>query len=76
MPDVLVPGRNCSVVTKANRFALLVDGSNYYATLAASIARASRTVVIVGWDLDSRVQLGPVAVGNSGLRRYGTFFRR
>jgi phospholipase D1/2 len=61
MPRVLDPGRNCSVITKTDRFALLVDGSNYYEVLAEAIARARRTVVVVGWDLDSRVRLGPGA---------------
>jgi phospholipase D1/2 len=63
MARVLDPGRNCSLVTNADRFALLIDGSNYYSALAESVARASRTVVIVGWDLDSRVRLGPGAGG-------------
>jgi phospholipase D1/2 len=40
---------------------MLVDGSSYYGTLAECFARASRTVVIIGWDLDSRVRLGPAA---------------
>jgi phosphatidylserine/phosphatidylglycerophosphate/cardiolipin synthase-like enzyme len=61
MPRVLEPGRNCSPLVKASRFALLVDGSNYYRTLAQAIAQAKRTVVLVGWDLDSRVRLGPGA---------------
>jgi phospholipase D1/2 len=61
MSRVLDPGRNCSVIAKADRFALLVDGSSYYAALADAIGRASRIVVIVGWDLDSRVRLGPGA---------------
>ena len=59
MPRVLDPSRNCCPLAKANRFALLVDGSNYYGTLAESIAQARHTVALVGWDLDSRVQLGP-----------------
>jgi len=61
MPRVLDPNRNCCPLARANRFALLVDGSNYYGTLAETIAQARRTVVIVGWDLDSRVRLGPGA---------------
>jgi phospholipase D1/2 len=61
MPHVLNPGRNCWQLAKASRFALLVDGANYYGTLAESIAQARRSVFIVGWDLDSRVRLGPGA---------------
>jgi phospholipase D1/2 len=59
MAGVLQPGRNCDPLVMANRFALLVDGVEYYAALARCIERARRTVVIVGWDLDSRVHLGP-----------------
>jgi phospholipase D1/2 len=61
MPRVLDPGRNCGPLVKADRFALLVDGSNYYGILAESIAQARQTVALVGWDLDSRVRLGPGA---------------
>jgi len=59
--SVLEPGRNCSVLARTNRFALLVDGSSYYDALQEGIASARRTVIIVGWDLDSRVRLGPAA---------------
>ena len=58
---MLQAGRNCDPLVKADRFALLVDGAEYYGALAHCIARARRTVVIVGWDLDSRVRLGPGA---------------
>jgi phospholipase D1/2 len=61
MQPVLEPGRNCGPLVTANHFALLVDGSNYYRCLAESIAQATRTVALVGWDLDSRVRLGPGA---------------
>jgi phospholipase D1/2 len=61
MASVLEPGRNCGSLAHADRFALLVDGSNYYGALAQSIPQAKHTMVIVGWDLDSRVRLGPDA---------------
>ena len=63
VPSLLQPGRNCSLVTTASRFALLVDGSSYYETLAECIRRARRTVALVGWDLDTRVRLGPSGGG-------------
>ena len=59
MPSVLEPNLNCCPLAKANRFALLVDGAAYYGALAQSIAQAKHTVALVGWDLDSRAQLGP-----------------
>lgn len=61
MTRLLQPGRNCWRLDRADRFALLVDGSSYYGVLAQAIAHAKQTVAIVGWDLDSRVRLGPGA---------------
>lgn len=61
MPHVLDPWRNCGVLAGASRFALLVDGSNYYGALAQSLRQARHTIALVGWDLDSRVRLGPGA---------------
>ena len=40
---------------------MLVDGSGYYSALVDTIPRAKRTVAIVGWDLDTRARLGPIA---------------
>ena len=48
VPPVLEPNRNCCPLAKADRFALLVDGSNYYGALAQAIAQAKHTVAIVG----------------------------
>src|SRR5687767_15652047 len=64
---VLVPGRNCDPVATAGRFALLVDGSNYYAALAQSMERARHTVALLGWDLDTRVSLAPANDGTPAL---------
>ena len=61
---MLRPGWNCDPLVKAHRFALLVDGADYYYALEQSIRHARRTVIIVGWDLDSRVRLGPGAGAN------------
>jgi phosphatidylserine/phosphatidylglycerophosphate/cardiolipin synthase-like enzyme len=57
MPSILRPGHNCWKIAKADRFALLVDGSNYYGALAESFPRACRSIKILGWDLDTRVSL-------------------
>lgn len=52
-------GRNCDAIRHAARFAMLVDGAEYFAALRAALARARHTVFIVGWDVDSRMRLTP-----------------
>jgi phosphatidylserine/phosphatidylglycerophosphate/cardiolipin synthase-like enzyme/uncharacterized membrane protein YdjX (TVP38/TMEM64 family) len=63
---LLVPGRNCWRIDRADRLGFLVDGANYFRALRSSIAQAKRTVFIVGWDIDSRIRLVPDGA-NDGL---------
>jgi phospholipase D1/2 len=57
---VLVAGRNCWRIATADRAAFLIDGDAYFAAFRHAVSRARHTVVIVGWDIDSRVRLGRV----------------
>lgn len=56
---LLVPGRNCWRIEHAHRVAFLVDGAAYFAAVRAAMAAAKRTIFVLGWDFDSRVQLVP-----------------
>jgi phosphatidylserine/phosphatidylglycerophosphate/cardiolipin synthase-like enzyme len=56
---VAVAGRNCWKVARADRVAFLVDAASYYEVLADALAAARRSITIVGWDVHSRVRLGP-----------------
>src|SRR5262245_51458288 len=51
------PGRNCLKVARAQRVALLVDGDEYFKAFMQSADRAQRSIIILGWDFDSRTRL-------------------
>jgi phospholipase D1/2 len=53
------PDRNCDSVRHADRFGLLIDGSDYFRVLREAITRAQRTVFIFGRDIDSRAKFTP-----------------
>jgi phospholipase D1/2 len=57
IPAVLREGRNCWRKVKANRVAFLIDGEAYFSALASTMEKAKHTVLIIGWDIDSRVRL-------------------
>jgi phospholipase D1/2 len=57
MSGVLQPGSNCWRIERVNRFALLIDGADYYMTLAKAVRRAQRWIALLAWDLDTRTQL-------------------
>ncbi|MEJ0037168.1 MAG: VTT domain-containing protein [Gammaproteobacteria bacterium] len=57
LPTVFEPGRNCYRVGHADRVALIVDGEAYFKAFVNAALRATRSIVIVGWDFHSRTQL-------------------
>src|SRR5687768_170808 len=55
--SLLKPGVNCHAVARASRGAFLVDAENYYRAFREAAERATRSIIIVGWDFDSRTPL-------------------
>jgi phosphatidylserine/phosphatidylglycerophosphate/cardiolipin synthase-like enzyme/uncharacterized membrane protein YdjX (TVP38/TMEM64 family) len=54
---ILKEGWNCWRREPCRRAAFLVDGEAYFSAFAAAVERARQQVLIVGWDIDSRVRL-------------------
>jgi phosphatidylserine/phosphatidylglycerophosphate/cardiolipin synthase-like enzyme len=58
---VLEPGKTCWRIAEADRAAILIDSQSYYAALEDALARAERSIMIVGWDFDGGITLCPGA---------------
>ena len=56
---LLTPGGNCWRVEKADRFAVLMENAAYFEALRSALAKARRSVVILGWQFDPRTRLDP-----------------
>jgi phospholipase D1/2 len=54
---ICVPGRTCMAQPRADRVSFLVDGDAYFRALTHALAAAKKTIWIVGWDIDSRVEI-------------------
>jgi phospholipase D1/2 len=63
---VAASGRNCWRIARADRAAVLVDAAAYFDAVASAIARARHSVFILGWDVHSRVRLGPANAAGAG----------
>lgn len=50
-------GETCDRLAQAGRAALLIDGAGYYGALRESLLAAERSIVIAGWDIDSRTPI-------------------
>ncbi|CAG9269070.1 Phosphatidylserine/phosphatidylglycerophosphate [Paraburkholderia caribensis] len=58
-PGLLRVNRNCAWHEHAHHFRILIDAADYFAALRDAMSRARHTIHIVGWDIDSRLQLVP-----------------
>ena len=56
-PQILAEGHNCWRISRADRAAFLVDGEDYFAAFADAALQAQESIIIVGWDFDSRTLL-------------------
>ena len=54
---ILQPGTNCWRIARSRRAAFLIDGAAYFAAFRATIKEARRSVFIIGWDINSKVEL-------------------
>jgi len=59
---IFVPNANVWRVERANRFSVLIDGAAFFGAVRQAALAAQHSIVITGWDLDSRTRL----VGESG----------
>ena len=71
--SILQQGRNCWRVARASRAATLVDGEAYFAAFREAAAKARRSILIAGWDVDSRTELAPRGADDGLPNRLGDF---
>ncbi|MEZ5847655.1 MAG: phospholipase D-like domain-containing protein [Geminicoccaceae bacterium] len=64
---ILQPHRNCLTVEKASRAAVLIDGENYFRTLADALSRARESIFILGWDIRADLVLDHARTEDSSL---------
>lgn len=66
--SLLEPGDNVWRVENARRAAVLADAATYYAALRESMLKAETSILVAGWDIDSRTPLyGPEGEPRDGL---------
>lgn len=53
----LEPGRNCWRIERASRAALVVDAADYFRLAREAMLRARFQILLMGWDLDTRIEL-------------------
>jgi phospholipase D1/2 len=67
----LEPGRNCWRVARANRAAFVVDACDYFRLARQAILKARSQILLMGWDVDTRIALDEEQEGEEAPVRLG-----
>ena len=70
---LLNPGTTCWRVERADRFAWIVDGADYFRHCKAAMLRAHRRIVLIGWDFDTRIVFEREGKTLPGPNQFGVF---
>ncbi len=70
---LLAAGQNCWRIERADRFAVIVDAADYFKAVKAAILAARHSVMLIGWDFDTRIKLEPDVADGEGPETLGRF---
>jgi phospholipase D1/2 len=56
-PPLLRPGETCWRIARADRLAVIVDAADYFAVVREAAQQATHSLLMIGWDFDTRIQL-------------------
>lgn len=56
---IVVAGKNCWRIERADKASVIIDAADYYHLVREAMSAATRRIMILGWDFDTRIQLEP-----------------
>lgn len=71
--NFLVPGETCWKIDRADKLRIIVDGAEYFRTAKRAILNARQTVMMIGWDFDTRIDFEPEGATMEGPNGLGDF---
>lgn len=73
--SLLRPGETCWSVAHADRFGLIVDAADYFVAAKSAMLEAERSILLVGWDFDLRIELVPGEQSVGTPAKLGAFLK-
>lgn len=70
---ILQPGDTCWRIETADRLSVIVDAADYFAVLREVMQKARHSVIMIGWEFDTRISLDPREDGGEVPSRLGEF---
>jgi phospholipase D1/2 len=70
---VLQQGVTCWRTARADRLAVIVDAAAYFSALRDAMLQAKHSVIMIGWEFDTRISLDPRRSDGNAPMRLGSF---
>ncbi|MBM3604966.1 MAG: phospholipase [Alphaproteobacteria bacterium] len=70
---ILQHGTTCWTIARADRMAVIVDAADYFRTVRAAVQKARHSVILIGWDFDTRIALERPAGASDVPNKLGRF---
>ena len=72
-PPILRPGETCWRIETADRLGVIVDAADYFIALREVMQKAQHSVMMIGWEFDTRIALDPRGSVTNVPNRFGSF---
>lgn len=73
MTSVLVEGETCWKIADADRVTVIVDAAAFFQHARSAMLKAERSIFMIGWDFDSRIDLVPGQAEDEAPEKLGSF---
>lgn len=72
---ILRPGHTCWRVEQADAVAVIVDAADYFRVVRDAMRHARHSILLIGWDFDTRIELDPADGDGEVPNKLGRFLK-
>lgn len=75
MKTVLRPGETCWRIEEADAVAVIIDAADYFRIVRDAMQQARHSILLIGWDFDTRIALDPDDGDSDVPNKLGRFLK-
>lgn len=73
LENMLVPGKTCQRIENADGLRIIFEGRDYFRAVKEAMLNAKKTIMMIGWDFDTRIEFEPDEQTLDGPNQLGEF---
>ena len=73
MTSLLVENETCWRIAEADRLSMVVDAAGFFEHARNAMLKAERSIYMIGWDFDTRINLVPGSANDGAPEKLGSF---